>query len=269
VRKGAPLALLAVIAAGCGGDSPEKVLKETADNLGDVRSGRLAMRMSIAGTAPQARGGTVGFALRGPFALAAPGGIPKARVAYTQVAGPNRATVTLIATGKQAFVQVGGRAYELSAAQSRQLRAGTGGLGRGEAGQQLKVGSWVRDPEVTDGPPVDGQETQRVTGKLDVPAAARDLLRLTQALGPGEEAQRALRGGAARELEGAVRSSRFELLTGKDDHLLRRLRLAAELRAGDAPGARISFDLGLARPNEKVTVAAPRDPQPASALPRG
>ncbi|WP_258304763.1 hypothetical protein, partial [Escherichia coli] len=92
----------------------------------------------------------------------------------------------------------------------------------------------VRDPEVTNGPTVDGQETQRVTGRLDVPAAARDLLRLTQALGSGEEAQRALRGGAAKELEGAVRSPRFELLTGKDDHLLRRLRLAAELRAGDA-----------------------------------
>jgi hypothetical protein len=247
VTRGAPaLAALiaAVLLAGCGGDDPTDVLSQTAKNLGKVRSGDLSMGMSIAA----GPGGGVGFALAGPFALPASGGMPRARVAYTQIAGPRRATVTLTSTGSRAYVTANGRTRRLSAAQARRLR-----VGPGTAGQQLKIGDWVRDPKLADGPTLDGAQTQRLTARLDVRAAARDLLRVAGALGPGTGALGQSRG----DLDRAVKSSSFELITGKDDRLLRRLRIGIDLRVPGGRQARVRFALGVRRPNEPVRIAAP------------
>jgi hypothetical protein len=260
--------LLAVVVGGCGGDDPREVLRETAANLADIRSGDLSVRMTVEGQGAAARGGAVGFALRGPFALPAGGGLPKARVAYTQLAGDRRATVTLTTTGEAAFVTVGGRSYRLPDEQTRRLRTGAGGLAEDGAGDRLRIGDWVRDPKLSDGGRVGGTETDRITARLDVPAAARDLLRLSQALGPAGAA-RPLEGAAARDLEQAVRRATFVLHTGADDRIMRRLAIAVDLAVRGAPGARIRFALAVSRPGRRVEVEAPPDALPASALPRG
>jgi hypothetical protein len=244
----APLALAALLAiaiGGCGGDDPDEVLSKTAENLGKVRSGDLTMRMSVGA----GRGGAVGFALSGPFALPPSGGMPRARIAYTQIAGPRRATVTLTSTGRRAFATVNGRTRELPAAQARRLR-----VGAGSAGRQLKIGSWVRDPKLAEGPTLDGAQTERVTAKLDVRAAARDLLRVAGALGPGTGAL----GQSQDDLERAVKGSSFDLLTGKDDHLLRRLRIGIELRVPGGRQALVRFALGVRKPNQPVRIPAPK-----------
>lgn len=236
----------AVLIAGCGGEDPDQVLSQTAKNLRTIRSGELSMRMGI----QAGQSGAVGFALAGPFALPRSGGMPRARVSYTQIAGDRRATVTVTSTGRRAYVTAGGRTRRLPAAQARKLRVGPGG-----AGEQLRIGSWVRDPKLADGPELDGAETERLTAALDVRAAARDLLRVAGALGPGEGA--AL-GRSGRELERAVRSSSFELLTGKEDRLLRRVRIGIALRPQGGREARIRFALGLRRPNRPVRIVPPR-----------
>jgi hypothetical protein len=236
--------LLAAAIAGCGGDDPNDVLSQTAKNLGKLRSGDLAMRMNV--SAGQAGG--VGFALAGPFAIPRSGGMPRARIAYTQIAGPRRATVTLTSTGTRAFATANGRTQRLPAAQARRLR-----VGAGAAGKQLKIGSWVRDPKLADGPELDGAKTQRITAKLDVRAAARDLLRVAGALGPGTGAL----GQSQAQLQRAVKSSSFELITGKDDRLLRRLRIGIVLRAPGGQQGRVRFDLGVSKPNKPVRITAP------------
>jgi hypothetical protein len=73
--------------------------------------------------------------------------------------------------------------------------------------------------------------------------------------------------GAAEQLRKATRSTSFELRTGKDDRLLRRLRLEAdfglevprELREalGEVVGAKVEFRLGVDRPNTPVKVDDP------------
>jgi hypothetical protein len=69
-----------------------------------------------------------------------------------------------------------------------------------------------------------------------------------------------------------VRSSEFELFTGKEDRLLRRLTLAIDFGADDSEeiqsliGAGVRFELAVSNPNKKVSVTEPQDARPYSEL---
>ena len=241
----AALALGVLAAAGCGGsDSPNDVLSQTAKNLGQIHSGVLSMRMGIASGAK----GRVAFGLEGPFELPKGGGMPRAQVAYTQIAGRQSATVTVISTGRRAFVSVGGQTRELPASQARRLR-----VGGGAAGRQLKIGSWVHDPKLSAGPKLDGAATQRIKGKLDVRATTKDLQQVAGALGPSGSSL----GASPGQLERAVKSSSFELITGKDDKLLRELRIAIALKLQGTKLTTIRFLLAVRKPNQPVKISTP------------
>ena len=265
MKRIAVLAVAALAAGGCGGDDPQDVLRETADKLPGIRSGTLAMRMTVEGTGSAAEGGAVGFELRGPFALPKRRGLPRARVDYTQLAGTRRATVTLTLADDAGFATVGGRSYRLPPDRVERLRTSAGGLG----GDRLRIAGWVKDPKLSDGGRIGGAETDQVTARLDVAVAARDLLRISRALGPGGAAARALEGESARELESAVKRATFDLRTGKEDRLLRRLTIAIDLAGRDVPGAKVRFSVAISEPGKPVEVNAPADPLPASALPSG
>jgi hypothetical protein len=199
-----------------------------------------------------------------------------ADVEYTQLAGARSATATLISTGRQAYVEVGGRAYVLPESLAGDLR-GIGGSAGGRGGLgALDVDGWFVDPKVSDGGDVGGAATDHVSAGLDVVRAANDLLALVRRLG---QAAPAIRGRSADQLREAVRSSHLDVWTGKDDRLLRRLRLDADVgfdvpeslrrTLGSVVGARFEFDLGITEPNRPVHVSAPPNPLPASQLPVG
>ena len=260
----APLVLVLVAlltaCAGGGGD-PEEVLAETADKLGEIRSGDLDLSLIV-----RPRGGEeFGFELRGPFELPKRGRLPRIRVEYTQVANGRRATVTLVSDGREAHAEAAGRRIELTAEQQEELRsagaalAARGGLGR------LPIDAWLEDPELSDGGEVGGAETDKIEGKLDPVATVNGLVGLARGFGRG---LRHVDGASAEQLREATESSRFEVYTGKDDRLLRRLLLEATLgfdvpsdlrRAlGEVVGATITFRLGVGNPNEPVNVQRAR-----------
>jgi hypothetical protein len=76
-----------------------------------------------------------------------------------------------------------------------------------------------------------------------------------------------------------VQSSSFDVWTGKQNHLLRRMLLKADLGfnvppslrrvLGDVVGAKIDFELSVAHPNQAVSVPPPANPLPSSQLPGG
>src|SRR5262245_63186099 len=111
---------------------------------------------------------------------------------------------------------------------------------------------------------VGGSETDRVDGDLDVVNAANGLLLLARLLGRNAEQ---LQPADGTRLKKAVRSSAVVLYTGKQDRLLRRLRLTARLgrdvppqlkaALGNVDDSRIEFQLDVSNPNEPVTVAKP------------
>jgi hypothetical protein len=253
-------AAAAALLSGCGVDS-EDALRDTSRNLRRISSGDLSMRLVMR----SAEGAGVGFSLRGPFSLQRGRRLPVARIAYTQIAGDRRVPATLISTGTSAYVTVAGTTYRLPPGQAEGLRVVSPGA-RGLDGLQLDVGRWIGDPESSDGPSVGGDETDRITGRLRIGPALHDVLSAARKAGVG-------RVPSAREigrLDDAVTDSSVELLTGKDDRLLRRVRLEATLdvparlreRLQTGARLRLQFELGVARPNRRVRVRAPSRSQP-------
>lgn len=281
-------ALCGLAPTACGGEAPGEVVARTQDNLARIRSGDLDARLVIAAEGPK-RTGATGFELRGPFELArSAGDLPKARIAYTQIAGSRRATVTLVSTGERAYIEVRGMAYELTSDQERQLREAGGPLGGGSGSGapgatasptgSLDLAAWLREPDLSGGGSIGGAETDRVTGEVDVARVVTDVLGAAERLGVSGEAVGggALRGAGDERLDRALAASSIELLTGREDRLLRRLQLGVKLDAkaaagggaslGDVEAVRVDLELAIERPNTPVRVDAPRDARPASEL---
>jgi hypothetical protein len=266
--------VLAVLAAGCGGNGrANQVMSDAAGNLGKLRSGDLTLRLVV--SPREGTKGRIGFELRGPFALR-PSALPVAKIVYTQIAGAHEGTATFISTGTKAYAEVKGKAYELPASSTNALREAAGSSGSSNTFAELRIDNWVKDPVVTDGGEVGGTTTNRVSGDLDVVAAANGLLDLLRQLGRDAPT---IAGDQAKQLENAVKSSSFELWAGRDDHLLRRLLLKADLGLdvppslrrvlGSVVGAKVDFELAVSNPNKPVSVAPPTNPLPSSQLPGG
>lgn len=271
-RSGGALALLGVtlLLVGCGGDDAAQVVRETQAKLGEIRSGQLSMRVEVAA---HGGGGPVGLRLQGPFSLASPGPLPVARVRYTQLAGAERAVATLVSTGRRAYVELDGTPYRLPRAREDELADALGGRdrGRGLDALGLDLAEWIEEPRLEEVAGSAGHELERVTGRVDVVAALRDVLSAAgQATDEGFDIDE-------RTVEGirkAVRSSSIELVTGVDDRLLRRLRLELDFQAparlqpllGGLRGGRLLFALQIERPNQAIRVDEPTGAQPASAI---
>ena len=272
---GGLVAAAAALGLAACGDSPEEVVGQTAARLGEIRSGDLTMRVLAAPSGEQLERGS-GFLLDGEFALPRRSGeLPSADVDYTTVAGAQRGTVGIVSTPRAAFVRVGGQAYELPPEREDALRGAAGGQGGTSGLERLRIDTWVREPELDDGPSVGGEETERVRGSVDVVRAANALLAAAGETGP--DGGPAIAGADARRLERATRSTRLELVTGAEDRLLRRLVLDLDMEAdvparlrerlGAVGGARFRMELEVGAPNRPVRVRAPRDALPAEALP--
>jgi hypothetical protein len=248
---------VAVVAlAGCGGsgagsETPAEVASKTAARLPDIRSGD--MRVELAATG---RGGgetaKLGFKLAGPFALARGGGLPVAKLRYTQISGGRQGSATFISTGREAFVQGGGAARPLPAQQTQRLRGAAAQVTQNGGVRKLDLERWLRDPKLDDGPTVAGDATDRIRAAVNVPAVAKDL---------------AGRLGDTKTLEQAIKRARVELLTGTKDRLLRRLTLDVDLaldvpnglrrQLGKLVGGDVRLVFEVADPNRKVSVPRP------------
>lgn len=271
------VAFLAV--AACGGPVSEgaKALGGTEGNLDEIRSGNLELTL-LASPSRAATGRGVGFTVEGPFAVAEhKGDLPKADLEYTRITGAKRRTTRFISTASKGFVELDGRTYALRADQLEPLRATGDGKAGGGGLEGLDFTDWIEKPTVEPGPTLDGVATQRITGEVDPVGALNDVLGLAADFGNGGEMPKAVDDDDQDEVRRAVRSTKLELLTGKNDRLLRRFSLdilmdvgqQATLRKalGDLAGVRLSIDLAVTKVNRPVTVRSPRSARPASEQP--
>ena len=252
-------AALALATAGCGPSTDGgagKALDQTADSLGHVHSGNLAMSFTMS-PAASPKAGRLGVTLKGPFSLRGPGPLPKLDITYSRIAGATSSSARLVSTGQRAFVLSGGQVLPLSPAQAAPLRLRNGAKSLDQMG--LDPTRWVKDPRLQPGPKVDGKPTDLVTGRLDAPAAAADFARLSRRSGAGISARDRER------IEQAVGSSAVRVLTGHEDRLLRAMSVRVKLDlppglragAGGSRAVRVEFQMAIGHPNARVAVSVP------------
>lgn len=268
MRRAAAVALAGLLVAGCGGGNEAAgALKETEDRLDDIRSGTLSLIL-VASSTSGAEGQGAGFQIEGPFAVGEKkGSLPVADLRYTRITGAQRRTTRFVSTGTRAFVEVDGRTTELDERQVADLRVQEEGSGGGLDG--LGLGGWLDEPAVAAGPTVDGADTDQITGEADAVAILNDVIGLTQQFGAGDGSVRKLEGNAADRVRRAVAAARAEVVTGRDDRLLRRADATVDLALtdsrvrealGDLAGARLTMTLEVTGLNRPVEVAVP-EPQ--------
>ena len=241
--------------AGCAGDTRPAgpALNETRGNLNRIDSGILSVSVRM----EPKDGDEFGYDIEGPFRIGKDGKPPVADVEYTQVANGQEDTVRLVLRDDgSGFVERDGKRTDLTEDQLGELRESGSFLG--DSGlETLSFDDWIVDAELSDGP--DG--TDKVTGELDVAAAMAGLSALSGVL----EQDVVLTAEQRQLVADAVDDSSIELLTGKDDRLLRKLALDFSLDAEvpedlrdalgeDAVGARFSYELELDDVNEPVRI---------------
>jgi len=209
--------------------------------------------------------------VEGPFAVGKEvGSLPVTNLKYTRITGATQRSTRFISTGSRAFAEVDGRIVPLADKEVQDLRvrsgkdAGKGGL------DGLDLSAWFSDGQLSEGRTVEGVATERIAGDVDPVAALNDLLTLSLRFGASDqEAPRKLSGESADRVRKAVSSSTGEMLTGKDDRLLRHLQVQIEIKPGtdqdklrealgNLTGTRLQFSVDVTKVNEPVQIAEPR-----------
>jgi hypothetical protein len=276
--RAAALALVCVLAAGCGGggtDDGKALLDRSLGSLGRIGSGNLQASLLLT---PRGIGGkTEGVELSGPFALPQAGALPVARLAYTRIDGPQRTRLTLVSTGDRAFVERDGKAYELERSQVDQLGSAVDALPATSRLLRERIEDWIESPSrTTCGSLGGGEYVDCVQGSLDAEAFLSDLLGAAKLLGRGGSS---LSTADPAELAKAVRSGTVKVATGRQDGLFRALAVDVDFGAtapaglstllGTLAGAHLHVDAGLSAPNRPVVVPPPPNPLPLSELSGG
>jgi hypothetical protein len=271
----AALVAIALALAACGGGSngggedPQKVLDETFSPKANLESADVDASFSI--DVEGANGGHFDASLSGPIDSRGQG-VPKFDLT-AKVSGEGGGQNIdfeggVTSTGDAGYISYGGTDYKLTPQVFgflKQIIANA--QGQQSTQQQSGVPSIktfltnLKDEGTED---VEGTDTNHVSGEVDVQ-------KLVDVLKP--YAQRAGSLGAAGaqipspaeldQLTQILKNASFDLYSGTDDHLLRRLTLDFELQPPGGSGkATIALDVTLGSVNEPQTVEAPSNPKP-------
>jgi hypothetical protein len=290
-------ALLGTALVACGGGSssnpnPKDVLDKTfGSGHGKITSADFSLSLKTNASGPQ--GGTLDASLSGPFESQGSGNLPKFAIQANVNANSSSSGKKinfqggLTSTGAAAFVNYKGTDYSVPASIFDRIKTAYA-QSSGQQSQNKQSFSQffkqlgISNPEDvltnlksesdTD---VEGTTTQHVSGDLDVGKLVDDLKSAIS----GASALGALGGNVPNlpsasqldQVKGAIKTAHFDLYSGKDDHILRRLTINLSIvpPTGQGNGVNsvdITFDLTLAKVNESQTINAPSGAKPLSVL---
>jgi hypothetical protein len=291
----ATLAALATVFAACGGSDddgggsssssgdPQQVVENAS--LEGVKSGEFDMSLHVSAEGDE--GGDVDVSLSGPFELGAKTELPqleleaKADGAVDDEELSFDGGLTLLAD--RGFVDYEGTAYEIdpttfgflkSALEQAQQQGGEEDITAcQEAAEGIKFGQFADNLQDEGSADVDGTETTKVSGDLNVSGAIGALIRLTE--NPACSAQLEAAGplpigeleAAKGELSEAIKKAHVDLYVGDDD-ILR--KMAAELtiapEGAEDEKVELEMEISLSGVNEEQSFSEPSDAKPIEAL---
>jgi hypothetical protein len=281
------LVALATALVACGGDDdeggagedPQTVLNQTFSGDNEkVESGNLSLTLDVDVSGDE--DATIDAELSGPFEDQGEGKVPKfaLTVNVSGSGGDDDFSFDggLTSTGDAAFVSYQGSDYEVDQSLfdqfAQQIEAGAGQQGQNEERtQQLLDALGVQEPtelltnltnEGTED--VEGTETVHISGDLDVDRtveAVKGLIGNASLLGQlGGDTGELPDPDQLDQVKDAVKEAHFDLYSGVDDHILRRLGVTLSIEA-EGDSADIGFEFTLSEVNEPQTIEAPANPK--------
>jgi hypothetical protein len=275
---------LSLLIAACGGgndEDPQEVLNATFNNDQTVQSGVFDVSVNV-DTEGGDDAGSFEATLGGPF-QDQEGGFPAFDVdAELSLEGEQDFSGSggLISTGDAAFISFQDTDYEVPkqlfdrfASRFNQLQEQ--GDQQDEGGNLLQSlgidpSNWLSDLSNDGTEDVEGTETIHISGTADTPKLIEDLKQIAENAPQvaGQIAPEQL--SELDQLTEIVESADFDIFTGEDDKILRKLEANIELDPPDSEGApesvTIDFSLTLSDVNQPQTVSAPSSSEPLGAL---
>lgn len=289
-----PLAILVAAATGlvaCGGGDGEAstntdvntLLDKTFSGKKEVKSGKLdlALKLNVSG-GDSGVSGPIDVRLRGPFESQGQTKLPKFDLDLEASGAGQNIKAGVESTGDKGFVNFDGQEYALSNEVFQQFKQGyEQAAAKGESSKgkdELSLASlgidprkWLTNPTNAGEAKVGDTDVIRITGGVDVGKLLDDInaaLGKAGSLGlSNEELPSKLTAEQKRQVEEGIKDVKVEIATGKDDTILRRLKV--DLKAEDPKGdgkADVSLDLQLLDLNEGQDFPEPKNTKPFDEL---
>jgi hypothetical protein len=277
------LALVAAVAAACGGGSSEDV-KATMDKAFStpIKSANVNLDVTLKLDGIKQLNGPIKLSVQGPYESGGSKTIPKVDFDIAASAAGQNFTAGFISTGDNAWVSFQGQNYEVGSAaiaQVNQQIAQAGGQKKQGGLSQFGIDpkTWLTDAKDEGSDKVAGVETQHVSAALDVSAFVDDINKLVAKAGgnlPGGATAPQLTPEEKKQIEDVVKNPRFDVYVGKDDDTIRRLSADItfevpkdqQAQLSGLTGGTLSFSIEFADVGKPQTITAPSSSKPLSEL---
>ncbi len=269
--------------AGCGDAQTEPassstdvntLLRDTFRNLDQVKSANLSAKLTADGA-----GESVNASLSGPFQSQGKNKLPKVQLDAKLEGGGQSFTAGVTWLGDKGYVNLNGVNYEVSGLIAKQFEAGYE-----EGAKQQKSGSntalllgidfskWLKNGRNEGEAKVGDTDTIKLTGDANVAQVIADVQRIAEKAGslklPGtQDVPTKLTPEQEKEIVDAVKKFAIEVYTGKDDRILRKLVVNADLQdPASKQTSHVVFELTLSGVGEDQDFTAPKNAKPFSEL---
>ncbi len=250
----------AIALTGCGAKEAA-VVKSAFEK--DIKSANVDLSIGI-----KSQQETVNISVTGPYQSNGEGKLPSADLAFKVEGGAQDFQGKLISTGKNAFVEYQGETYEVGEQTIAQLQkqGQTEQLSTAELSKLMSTMSdWFPESDAQDAE-LGGAPVDRVTGKLDVSRALKDLKSFAEKSGAaGAKGLKQLSTGDINEIDDAISDPKFTVDVAKSDGKLRRVEASMNVKDGSDSGS-MTFALLLTDVDKPVTINAPSSGKPIDEL---
>jgi len=284
--------------AACGGDdsgtdeSAQQLINQTFSGEKKVDSGKvnldLSAKLEATGAAASQLEGPISLKLTGPFQSQGEDKLPEVDFDMTISAGGQKFTAGAVTTNDQAFISYQRTDYRIPQDQFDRYKRQVERESRQQNNEQqnqfdlaslgVNPRDWLQNPKKESEEDVGGVETVHVSADVRVGALLKDvndLIRRAGRLGlQNEQVPQRIPERTQRQIEESVKTAQFDLWTGKDDKIMRRLEiefsfdLPEELRgqAQGVSGGTVDMNVEITELNEDQEIEVPKKSRPLSEL---
>jgi hypothetical protein len=277
----AALAALAISACGGGGSSSNasQLLKQTFSGHHTIKSGQLALSVSVTPSGSSTLTGPISLSFGGPFQSYGSGKLPASDFTVSVHALGKGGSLGIISTGTSGYFQLQGASYQMPATTFNKLEASFSKIGSssssGSSSTLSKLGisplHWLSNPTVAGNETVGGAQTTHITASVDMSALLGDLNSVINKVGGSAAATaRGISPATISKIAGSVKNPTVDVWTGTSDHTLRRLLInltvpvtgSASTALGGMRSAQFSLSIQYSDLNQPQKITAPSNLRP-------